>query len=65
MLDAAFSSWPVFADADPNSQNIAAETVPSVLTPRARALICVHLAGWRCEMGSINALAQLHDLRVI
>lgn len=56
---------PVFADVDPDSQNITAETVRAVLTERTRALICVHLAGWPCDMDSIMTLASEHDLFVI
>src|SRR6267143_6726513 len=40
---------PVFADVDPESQNITADTIRSVLTPRTRAIICVHLAGMPCD----------------
>ncbi len=56
---------PVFADVDPNSQNITAETVRAVLTPRTRAIIAVHLAGWPCEMDEIMALARERGLWVI
>ncbi|WP_034112510.1 DegT/DnrJ/EryC1/StrS family aminotransferase [Pseudomonas rhodesiae] len=56
---------PVFADVDPDSQNITAQTIEAVITPRTRALICVHLAGWPCDMDPIMALAQSHDLKVI
>jgi dTDP-4-amino-4,6-dideoxygalactose transaminase len=56
---------PVFADIDRNSQNITAETVRPVLTQRTRAIICVHLAGWSCEMDPIMALAEEHSLFVI
>ncbi|WP_369959532.1 DegT/DnrJ/EryC1/StrS family aminotransferase [Pseudomonas benzenivorans] len=56
---------PVFADVDRESQNITAETIRAVLTPRTRAVICVHLAGWPCDMNSIMALAAEHDLKVI
>ncbi len=56
---------PVFADVDRNNQNITAETVRAVLTSRTRAIICVHLAGWPCEMDAIMALAKEHDLFVI
>jgi dTDP-4-amino-4,6-dideoxygalactose transaminase len=61
----AVGAIPVFADVDANSQNITAETIRSVLTPRARAIICVHLAGWPCDMDPIMALANEHDLKVI
>lgn len=56
---------PVFADVDRDSQNITAKTVAQVLSPRARAIVCVHLAGWPCDMDSIMALAREHDLFVI
>ena len=56
---------PVFAEVDRDSQNITAETIAAVLTPRTRAVICVHLAGWPCDMQPIMALAEKHDLKVI
>lgn len=56
---------PVFADVDPDSQNITAETIRAVLTPRTRAIICVHLAGWSCEMDPIMALAAEHAIDVV
>lgn len=56
---------PVFADVDRDSQNITAETVKAVLTPRTKAIICVHLAGWPCDMDPIMELAQEHGLFVI
>ena len=56
---------PVFADVDAESQNITAASIKAVLTPRTRAIICVHLAGWMCDMDPIMALAAEHDLWVI
>jgi dTDP-4-amino-4,6-dideoxygalactose transaminase len=56
---------PVFADVESDSGNISARTIASVLTPRTKAVICVHLAGWPCDMDPIMALAQQHDLKVI
>jgi dTDP-4-amino-4,6-dideoxygalactose transaminase len=56
---------PVFADVDADSQNITAGTIQRVLTPRTRAIICVHLAGMPCDMDPIMALAREHKLRVI
>lgn len=47
---------PVFADVDPNSQNISAETIAPHLNARTRAIICVHLAGWPCDMDAIRDL---------
>lgn len=56
---------PVFADVDRERQNISAETIARVLTPRTRAIVCVHLAGMPCDMDPIMALAAKHDLKVI
>lgn len=56
---------PVFAEVDADSQNITADTVRAVLTERTRAVICVHLAGWPCDMDPIMALAEECSLYVI
>ena len=56
---------PVFADVDLDSQNITAQTIEAVMTPRTKALICVHLAGWPCDMDPIMALANENGLKVI
>jgi dTDP-4-amino-4,6-dideoxygalactose transaminase len=61
----AVGARPVFADVDADSQNITAETICAVLTPQTRAIICVHLSGWPCDMDSIMALADEHGLKVI
>ncbi len=56
---------PVFADVDSNSQNITAETIKAVLTPRTRGIVCVHLAGWPCDMDPIMDLAKKEGIFVI
>jgi len=56
---------PVFADIDINSQNIIAQTIKEVITPKTKAIICVHLAGWPCDMDEIMVLAHEHNLFVI
>ena len=56
---------PVFADVDTDSQNITPETVRKVLSPRTRAIVCVHLAGWPCDMNGFMALAEERGLYVI
>ncbi len=61
----AMGAVPVFADVDRNTQNITAETIQKVLTPRTKAVICVHLAGMPCDMDPIMDLAKHHGLYVI
>lgn len=56
---------PVVADVDPDSGTVTAETIAAVLTPRTRAIIPVHLAGWPCDMPAIMALARSRGLKVI
>jgi dTDP-4-amino-4,6-dideoxygalactose transaminase len=56
---------PVFADVDPESGLITAETIERVITPRTKAIIVVHLAGWPADMDAIMALARKHNLWVI
>lgn len=56
---------PVFADVSPESQNITPESVAKVITEKTKAIICVHLAGWPCDMDDMMALAKEHDLYVI
>jgi dTDP-4-amino-4,6-dideoxygalactose transaminase len=56
---------PVCVDVDPDSQNITAETIRRAITPRTKAIIAVHLAGWPCDMDSILELAAEYDLKVI
>src|SRR5688572_18297323 len=56
---------PVFADVDGESQNITSQTIRERLSPRTKALIAVHLAGWPCDMEPIMALARERQLQVI
>lgn len=56
---------PVFADVDLNSQNITADSIRAVLTPRTKAVIVVHLAGMPADMDPILNLATENGFFVI
>jgi len=56
---------PLFADIDPQSQNITIGTIKKVITPKTRAIIVVHFAGWPCEIESICKYARQNKLKVI
>lgn len=56
---------PIFADVELDSQNISRRTIEAVITPNTKAIICVHLAGWMCDMDPIMQLAQEKGFYVI
>ncbi|WP_296243944.1 MULTISPECIES: DegT/DnrJ/EryC1/StrS aminotransferase family protein [unclassified Psychrobacter] len=56
---------PVFADVDEATGNITPESIAAVLTAKTKGIVCVHLAGWPCDMDGIMALAEQHNLYVI
>jgi hypothetical protein len=56
---------PIIADVDRGSQNITVESIRRVLTPRTKAIVAVHLAGWPCEMDEILALAHERGIKVV
>lgn len=56
---------PVVVDVDRVTQNIDPEAIRAAITPRTKAIIVVHLAGWPCDMDPIMAIAKEHNLKVI
>jgi len=56
---------PIFADVDITSQNITADTITPLISKNTKAILCVHLAGWPCDMDPIMSLASEHELFVI
>ncbi|MBL4860243.1 DegT/DnrJ/EryC1/StrS aminotransferase family protein [Acinetobacter johnsonii] len=56
---------PIFADVELDSQNISRHTIEVVITPNTKAIICVHLAGWMCDMDPIMQLAEEKGIFVI
>ncbi len=56
---------PVFADVDPNTWNVTAETIAPCITDRTKAIIVTHLFGNPCQMTEIMALADRHGIPVI
>jgi dTDP-4-amino-4,6-dideoxygalactose transaminase len=56
---------PVMVDVSPESQNMTLASISRAVTPKTKAIIAVHLAGWPCEMDEIMAFATEHDIKVI
>src|SRR5688500_2940383 len=53
---------PVFADVDPRTYNITAESIEAVITERTRAVMVVHLCGSPADMDAIAALCNRRGL---
>jgi dTDP-4-amino-4,6-dideoxygalactose transaminase len=56
---------PVFADIEPDTFNLTAETIRAALTPRTRAVIVVHLYGQMAEMMPIMQLCEERGIAVV
>jgi len=56
---------PVFADVDPHTYNVTAETIAARISPRTKAIVATHLFGNPCDMRPILELAAQHKLPVI
>lgn len=55
----------VFVDIRSDTMNIDEGLIEAAITPRTKAIVPVHYAGVACEMDTINAIAQRHNLFVI
>jgi perosamine synthetase len=60
-----FNARPVLVDVNPETLNIDPAAAAAAVSPRTRAIMPVHLAGLPCDLDTLHALAQKHDLRVI
>jgi dTDP-4-amino-4,6-dideoxygalactose transaminase len=56
---------PIFADVDRDSQNITPQTVEPLITSRTKAILCVHLAGWPCDMTGFQSLVSGRNIALV
>lgn len=56
---------PVFAEIDPATLNLTADSIARAITPRTRAIVLVHTFGYPADIDPILALARERNLRVI
>ena len=56
---------PVFVDIDPTTMNINPDLLEQAITPRTKAIIPVHFAGYPCEMNRIMEIAHKYNIKVI
>jgi dTDP-4-amino-4,6-dideoxygalactose transaminase len=56
---------PVFADVDPETQNLSPAELERRITARTRAVVPVHLAGRPCDMAAIRSIAERAGIVVL
>jgi len=56
---------PVFVDIEPASYNIDPEKIADAITPKTRALLCVHQLGMPCDMAAILRIAEARGVKVV
>ncbi len=56
---------PVFVDIDPHTYNIDPDRIETVITPKTKSILPVHLYGQCADMTKILEIAAKHDLPII
>ena len=56
---------PVFADVDPDSFNLTADSVAAAISPKTRAVMAVHVYGNPCDLDALTQLCQERGLMLI
>ncbi|RXR30404.1 DegT/DnrJ/EryC1/StrS family aminotransferase [Sphingobium fluviale] len=56
---------PVFVDIEDGGYNMDPLAIEALISPRTRAIVCVHQIGMPCDLPSICAIARKHGLRVV
>jgi dTDP-4-amino-4,6-dideoxygalactose transaminase len=56
---------PRFADVDPRTYNVTAQSIESCISDRTRAIMVTHLFGNPCEMDEIVTLAAKHNIPIL
>jgi dTDP-4-amino-4,6-dideoxygalactose transaminase len=56
---------PIFIDVEPRSFNMDATRIEAAITPRTRAILCVHQMGLPCDLAAICRIAAARGLRLV
>lgn len=56
---------PVFVDINPDSYNIEAGLIEAAISPKTKAILCVHQIGMPCDLARIVPIAQKHGIPLI
>lgn len=55
----------VWADINPDTWTIDPDDITRKITPKTKAVVCVHLLGMPCDMKKIVPIARAHGLKVV
>lgn len=55
----------LFADVEKGTLNIDVEHVKRLITPRTKAIVCVHYGGLPCDMDELHALGKEYNIPII
>jgi perosamine synthetase len=61
----AAGARPVFVDVQPHTYGMDPDALARAITPRTRAILCVHQIGFPCDLPAILAIARSRGLPVI
>jgi dTDP-4-amino-4,6-dideoxygalactose transaminase len=56
---------PVFVDIEPATFNIDPARVAAAITPRTKAILCVHQLGLPCDLAALLVIARRHGLALV
>ncbi|MBH0112981.1 DegT/DnrJ/EryC1/StrS family aminotransferase [Novosphingobium sp. YJ-S2-02] len=56
---------PVFADIEQTGFNLDPAAIEALISPRTRAVLCVHQLGMPCDLAAIAGIAHRHGLRLV
>lgn len=56
---------PVFCDIEADTLNIDATKMEALITPKTKAILCVHYGGHACDMRIIKQIAKKHHLFIV
>jgi dTDP-4-amino-4,6-dideoxygalactose transaminase len=59
------SATPVFVDIEPATYNLDPDRIEEAITPRTRAILCVHQMGLPCDLARILPIARGHGVKLI
>jgi dTDP-4-amino-4,6-dideoxygalactose transaminase len=54
-----------FVDINPHTMNMDTDLVEKAISPKTKAIVCMHYGGFPCEMNRLNALSQKYNIALI